>query len=104
MNLGFIEYLHKSINHIDVTLVDDIAKGMDIVGDIPETGALRGKTTIPQIGMNEVQEKVKVTNDKIIKDMKNTKITETAIKGWQLTCDEAKYGWLEPLGIASKKC
>ena len=70
MNLGFIEYLHKSIKHIDATLGGDIAKGMDIFGDIPETGALREKTTIPQVGINDLQENVKNANDKIIKDLK----------------------------------
>ena len=34
-------------------------------------------------------------------DLANTKITETARKGWELTCDEANNGWLGPLGIVT---
>ena len=101
LNLGFIEYLHKKIDYEDKNLVKDIAMGMDIHGDIPETGALRCKATTPKIGVDQLKKDVVNINNKILKDLINTKTNETSLMGWQLTCEEADKGWLEPLGVIS---
>ena len=103
LNLGLMGWLHREINYPDNDLIRDIARGMDISGEVPISGNLRDKETNPTLTLRKLGNNIRPNNDKIANGLYKTSNSETSRKGWQTTIDEAENGWLGPLGVVSER-
>ena len=69
LHIPLIAELAKRLDYTEVSLPDDLVRGMPIIGDIPCINALPSKVTPATMGLHDVRDAVRVTNAKVIKSL-----------------------------------
>ena len=98
LNVGLREALRAKTNYPDDSMVVDLIRIMDILGDIPLTGALRPKVTPAIMGVNATRLSTYRNNIKIAPSLARTIKSDTSIKGCEISHGEVKKDGARPWG------
>ena len=102
LHIPLIRHLVKELDYADLSLPDDLIRGMPIVGMIPPTASLPEKVTTASMSMREVLGAVRDTNEKVLKSLSKPTLEVLKQKCWDLSQKEVEMGWLsEPTAVAA---
>ena len=90
----FKEMLDAS-GHVDSNLPEQIKNGFDIMGPLPDSGAMPKKNTFASLTPAEVREQSFATNCAIFNACRGSKDSVVSSEVYRLTCEEKERGWLD---------
>ena len=102
LNIPLVMFLTRHLDYPDKQLPIDLAKGMDIIGNIPPSRALRKRTTTPTTNMTRLKTNLVARNRAILRNLKRTNDSTIRQKCWEMSVAGYEKGWLSKPSLATQ--
>ena len=94
-DLRLFKQMLDASGHVDSNLPKDVKNGFDIMGPLPDSGAMPKKASFATVTPAEVRANSSATNKAILHSCKSSKCDRISTEVFRLTCEEKEKGWLD---------